>query len=70
MKRDTLEALRAAGLLAGAGLMLGVSTLLGAGIGYWLDRRWHTGNWLTLAGMFLGLAAGFVELFRLLKRLT
>ena len=59
---------RTAGLLTSLGFLLAVSTLLGAGLGYWLDSRWGTRPWLTLVGLFLGLAAGFVEMFRILKQ--
>ena len=32
--------------------------------GHWLDRRWGTGPWLLLAGLLLGMAAGFVSFLR------
>lgn len=37
-------------------------------VGRWADQRWGTEPWLTLAGLLLGIAAAFLELFRILKR--
>lgn len=59
---------RAAGTLTSIALLLAVATLLGGGVGYYLDSRWHTTPWLTLVGVLIGLAGGFVEMFEILKR--
>jgi ATP synthase protein I len=56
--------MRQLGVLSAVGLMLVVSTLLGFGGGYYLDRWLGTAPWLQLAGLLLGAAAGFVNLFR------
>ena len=32
--------------------------------GYWLDRKLGTGPWLLLAGLIVGMAAGFVSFLR------
>jgi F0F1-type ATP synthase assembly protein I len=37
-------------------------------VGRWADQRWGTEPWLTMAGLLLGIAAAFLELFRILKR--
>jgi len=37
-------------------------------LGSYLDRRLGTSPWLVVAGVFLGTAAGFVELFRTVSR--
>lgn len=45
------------------------ATLFGGYLaGSWLDDWLGTGPWLTISGVMLGGAAGFVELFRLLRR--
>lgn len=36
--------------------------------GYWADHRWHTGPWLMIAGVLLGLAVSFKSLFSALDR--
>jgi ATP synthase protein I len=56
--------MREIGRLSGVGLTLVISTLLGFGAGYYLDRWLGTEPWLRLAGLLLGVAAGFVNLFR------
>ena len=48
-------------------LLLPVSTLVGYGIGYWLDRRFGT-HWLTILFLILGSVAGFVQLVRQIMR--
>jgi len=60
--------LRGAGAFTGIGLMLGISTALGTGLGILLDRHWHSFPWLTLVGLFLGMGAGFKEMFHILRR--
>lgn len=55
-------------MLASIGLVLVVSVMLGFFLGRWLDGWLHTDPWLTLAGLMLGAAAGFVEIFRIAKR--
>jgi len=59
--------IQAAGMLASVGLVLVVSVMLGFFLGRWLDSRLHTEPWLTLAGLALGTAAGFMEMFRIAK---
>ena len=55
---------RQLGSLSGVGLTLVISTVLGLGGGYALDGWLGSTPWLTLAGLLLGIAAGFVNLFR------
>jgi F0F1-type ATP synthase assembly protein I len=40
------------------GIQLAVSTLLGFGAGFWLDKKMNTGPWLALLGAGLFFAAG------------
>jgi F0F1-type ATP synthase assembly protein I len=46
------------------GLTLVISTVLGLWGGYVLDQRLGTAPWLMLVGLLLGIASGFVNLFR------
>jgi ATP synthase protein I len=41
--------------------------VIGLGAGYYADRWLGTSPWLTLVGLGLGIAAGFVTLFRSVK---
>jgi F0F1-type ATP synthase assembly protein I len=43
--------------------MLPLATLVGYGLGYLLDKAFHT-NWIYIAGLLFGIAAGFVQLVR------
>ncbi len=36
--------------------------------GHWLDGRFHTAPWIAMAGLLLGIVAGFRELVRLSMR--
>ncbi|MGH7263311.1 MAG: AtpZ/AtpI family protein [Candidatus Rokuibacteriota bacterium] len=60
--------LRQLAALSGVGLALVVSTVLGLWGGYVLDGWLGTSPWLTLIGLLLGIAAGFVNLFRAVGR--
>jgi ATP synthase protein I len=53
--------------LAQVGMTFVVATALGLGAGYWADRWLGSGPWLTLLGLGVGIAAGFVNLFRAVK---
>ena len=49
------------------GFTLVIATVLGLAGGYSLDRWLGSSPWLTLIGFGLGVAAGFVNLFRSVK---
>ena len=61
--------LKAAVGFSTVGLELAFSILLGYLAGDWLDGQLGTTPWLTLTLMGVGIAAGFLSLFRALKRL-
>lgn len=63
----TAAALRAAAILSGVGFLLAGSVTIGTLGGMWLDRRLGTEPWLTALGALLGTAAGFIQIFRLVK---
>ncbi|HEX9819407.1 MAG TPA: AtpZ/AtpI family protein [Methylomirabilota bacterium] len=62
------SAWKALGELSTIGLALVIATVIGLAGGYYLDRWLGTSPWLTLIGLVLGIAAGFVNLFRAVKR--
>jgi len=64
-ERGTWKAL---GELSSIGLTLVISTVLGLVGGYYVDRWLGTTPWLLLIGLVLGIAAGFVNLFRSVSR--
>ncbi|HXH11663.1 MAG TPA: AtpZ/AtpI family protein [Alphaproteobacteria bacterium] len=62
------EILRQFGVLGTVGLHLVLGTFVGLAIGYFLDRALGTNPWLTLLFLAFGIAAGFVNLFRVMQR--
>ncbi|PYM20751.1 MAG: hypothetical protein DMD81_01115 [Candidatus Rokuibacteriota bacterium] len=50
--------------LSTVGITLVLATVIGLAGGYYLDRWLGTTPWLILIGLGLGIAAGFVSLFR------
>ena len=54
--------------LSTVGITLVLSTVIGLAGGYYLDRWLGTTPWLLLTGLLLGIAAGFVNLFRSVTR--
>jgi len=58
------EAVRKVGPYLNLGVGLAVTVGLGVFAGWWLDRKLRTSPWLLLAGILLGIAAAFVNFFR------
>jgi ATP synthase protein I len=52
------------------GVQFALSIFIGLVIGYWLDKKFHTFPWLTLFWFFIGLAAGFKNVYRELKKVS
>ena len=46
------------------GVMLPLALIVGYFLGSWLDDKFHT-HWIKIVGLLLGIAAGFVQLVRL-----
>lgn len=53
--------------MAGAGFEFIVAVMLFAGVGWWLDGRFDTLPWLTVAGTGLGFVLGMYILLKLAK---
>ncbi|MBC7328981.1 AtpZ/AtpI family protein [bacterium] len=45
-----------------------ISTVGGYFFGYWLDKKLGTSPYLSLVGLFLGISAGFYQLYKIAKR--
>lgn len=58
------------GEILSIGLLILLSTLIGLGIGYWLDKKLGTAPWLIFVFTVLGLMAGLYEAIRILIRST
>jgi F0F1-type ATP synthase assembly protein I len=55
------------GQLSTIGMSFVFALILGFGAGYWLDGVLGTKPWLTFIGFFLGLAAGVLNVYRVLQ---
>jgi ATP synthase protein I len=64
---DDSPSWRGVGPLVQLGLTFVACIVIGLAGGYWLDRALGTTPWLLLAGLGIGIAAGFVNLFRVVK---
>ena len=54
-------------LLSSIGIMFPTAIAMGGAFGYYLDQRFGTFPWLLIVFLFCGVAAGFVNLFRVAK---
>jgi ATP synthase protein I len=64
---DSPSTLRTLGQLSTVGMSFVLALVMGFGGGYWLDGWWGTRPWLAFAGFFLGLAAGVLNVYRVLQ---
>ena len=55
------------GQLSTIGMSFVFALVLGFGAGYWLDGVLNTKPWLTFVGFFFGLAAGVLNVYRVMK---
>lgn len=69
MREDRRNILRDMGLASTIGITLVVSTVIGGLAGWLLDKKLGTSPWFTLALGLLGIAAGFIEMFRIVKQI-
>lgn len=58
--------MRQGAMVSSIGLLIAVSTLIGLGLGYWLDSKLGTTPWLAFVLTMLGLAAGIYESARII----
>lgn len=55
------------GQMSTIGMSFVLALVLGFGAGYWLDGVLNTKPWLSFIGFFCGLAAGMLNVYRVLK---
>lgn len=55
------------GQLSTIGMSFVLALVLGFGAGYWLDGALDTKPWLSFLGFFTGLAAGILNVYRVMK---
>jgi ATP synthase protein I len=66
---DARAASTATGFAFRIGVELVAGLVVGGGIGWLLDRWWHTGPFMLLLFFFLGAAAGILNVFRAAKEM-
>jgi F0F1-type ATP synthase assembly protein I len=64
---DSPGTMRTLGQLSTVGMSFVLALVMGFGGGYWLDGRMGTMPWLSFIGFFAGLAAGVLNVYRVLK---
>ena len=64
------ENIRLIGQLSTVGLSFVMAIVLGFGGGYLLDGWLGTSPWLTFIGFFVGIAAGVVNVYRVMQLAT
>ena len=68
-KEKRNDFIRFLGVASTVGINFVASTFVGFAIGHWvLDRIFDTRPWFTIIFMLLGIAAGFIYLFKLARR--
>lgn len=70
MRENRRKWIRGAGLASTVGIVLVVSMVIGYAFGSWLDRVFGTEPWLMLLFTLMGIAAGFIEMFRIVSRIS
>ena len=55
------------GQMSTIGMSFVLALVLGFGAGYWLDGVLGTKPWLSFVGFFLGLAAGVLNVYRVMQ---
>ena len=68
MKENDRELIRTLAVLSTVGLTLVFATVIGLFIGIELDKVFNTSPWLTAMFFLFGLAAGFMNLFKYVKK--
>lgn len=68
-KEETREQLRLLAKVSSLGISIVLATVIGAGLGYWIDEHWQTGShWGAGIGLLIGIAAGFNNIYVLMKQ--
>jgi F0F1-type ATP synthase assembly protein I len=67
MAKKDLSDTRGMGDWLGLALLLPIATFIGFGMGYGLDKLFHTG-WIRYVFLVLGTVSGFIEMVRELNK--
>lgn len=67
---DSSSTFRALGLTGGIGAAMAASILGGYFIGRYLDAKFGTAPWLLVLTLLLCMTAGFLEVYKIVKKVT
>lgn len=70
MPDDKGKWIRYGGLASSVGLVIVISIAIGLAFGTWLDKKLGTDPWMTMIFTLMGIAAGFIEMLRIFRRIT
>lgn len=68
--KDSGSTVRALGVTGGIGFMMAACVLGGYFVGSYLDSKLGTAPWLLITFLLMGLAAGFIEIYNIIKKLN
>jgi len=68
MDEDLKKNIKTLGYFSTVGMAMALSVAIGAAVGYYLDKYFETGPWLTFIFLGLGIAAAFRNLYILYKK--
>ncbi|MFC1869280.1 AtpZ/AtpI family protein [Thermodesulfobacteriota bacterium] len=68
MDNEKKNLIRTLGYLSTVGLAMALSIGLGAGIGYYLDKKFETEPWLFFVFLGFGIVAAFRNLYTMYKK--
>ena len=66
--RNKLRDAAALANLSSVGIALVLSMIIGLLFGWFIDQKLHTGPWFLIIFLILGIVAGFLNVFRAIKR--
>ena len=67
---DSSSTFRALGLTGGIGAVMAACILSGYFIGRYLDAKFGTAPWLLILTLLLCMTAGFLEVYKIVKKVT
>ena len=68
-KKGGQKIFRVFGVVGGFGFLMAASVLLGYYVGHFLDQRFGTDPWLMILFLLAGVTFGFIEFFRMTRKL-
>jgi ATP synthase protein I len=68
MENDIKKTIRTVGYLSTTGMAMGISIAIGAWLGFYLMKKFHTGIWLFLVFLLFGIIAAFKNLLFMARK--